>query len=372
MPAVLLIVWQRWRAKPAIPVWLHLNAALVVGVALFASNPLIADDDLKVVLLIPETDADDAVAVLENTRSQVVDLPVPVTVSMLRVANLPPETRAQQTLAEAIMGETGAGAVFWYDTSASMQVRFIYQSEDGIQSVIREFKGSGKDGIADAIGLIAGGTIRFLVRQGAFRKPSPPPAPRHQTQEKKVAPAPPDTQNRYQAVAIIGKLAYVAQLATLDPTVTQGGRLSLGVSFYQIWRFSFGLELFTPVESREDEVIFERLRFPLHIGVGLMATIGKWHLGGGVSAVFSTARHTPSSRNERIVVEEKTYRFLCTMELLAQAELELTDHFGVYTGLGAELFFQKVTYRIEDGPTLFEEYLRVQPKLLFGVVLYFR
>jgi hypothetical protein len=298
---------------------------------------------------------------------------LPVSVAALEIAELPVGESAQDTAMAAALSANGAAVVFRFDKQA-MQVRLMYHTEGGIQKTSRALAGSGEDGIADAVGLIAGGAVRFLIRQGTLEnatwtvgaeETSDVPTP--STQKTTNEPTP----RRSAVVSVIGQLSYVGQWAARNPDFTHGGRLSVALSLLDILRILIGVELCTPVVSEKDEAGFERFRVPFHLGASLMADVGRWRFGGAATAVFSSARHTPTSYSEHIVVYGQSYRFIPSMEALVQSEFRLSTHWGLYGAVGAEIFFEKTTYKITDGPTFFETYLRVQPKLIVGPVFYF-
>ena len=351
-------------------VWLCVIVAWPVGLVGAETTPSAPRRHGKVVFVSPPGQHDDMTAIVENTRAEVYNLPVAVVAE--QVAFLPASADAQRALAETVMMETDSDVVFWCVTRDTMSVRFLFRTDSGADLMERGLEGSGKEGVADAVGLIAGGAVRFLYRQGAFDPPRMRPQGEQtlvaeRAAEKKAQPSAAE-RPRYRRLRFLSRLAYITQMATREPGFTHGGRVSLSISIERMLRFSLGLELFTPVVSESGGVGFERFRVPFHIGVALMAPVGNWHVGGEVTAVFSSARHRPYTHDDAFVMNEENYRFLVTMEVLAQAEYQFSSYFGLFGGLGLELFFEKVTYGIDaEGPVVFEEYQVVQPKLMIGV-----
>jgi hypothetical protein len=67
------------------------------------------------------------------------------------------------------------------------------------------------------------------------------------------------------------------------------------------------------------------------------------------------------------VVDTPFTEFEFSIELLLRAEYRFHRSLSFFIAAGGELFPDTATYEILDGPILFNETLRFQPKLLIGL-----
>lgn len=317
-----------------------------------------------IVLVAPEDQKPDFWAILQNTRSQMVDIPIVVTVHWIDALPAAPED--QERLMARIRAETGAALVFWCDLTQGESVTFLFQGTDGPHLLERPLQGSGEEGVADAISLITRTTVELLLARGTLTPAPDPPAtePTPLPESPAPTPAPP------LPLRLSLNLAYAFGLTALTPAFSHGGRFSLTLDVGPVLQVAFGADFSTPYESRESGAAMEQMRFPLSLGVAALAAIDRWRVGGGLNGVFSIARNTPKSIVDNLEVDPPFTRFVFSLELLIRGEYAVLKNLSLFLAVGVEVFPEKTTYIIENGPVLFDEVLSLHPKLLAGLSLY--
>ena len=309
--------------------------------------------------------------IVETIRAELYDIAVDIEVETIDEMPLLPER--QIAVGRRILEESDGILVFWYGGEAGHHVVFIYRTAQGARTTIRPLAGSGKEGVWDAMGMMAGGYVRYLVEENRI---DIPPSSRTRKTPPRSAPTrkPPPKVTREQPNAgrwrLFGQLGYVGQMVAADGVFTHGGRLSLGIE--KAWLAILGgVDLLTPVSERKDGIRLSRHRIPFHLGIGAGMPLSRWRIGVVGKVGMSIAKLTPSSSDPSVVVGGERRRFIATMELGVTAEVRLLKKLSLFGCMGGEIFPQKNVYRVVDGPTLFERHRRVQPKWQLGGVVRF-
>lgn len=326
----------------------------------------------RIVFIAPQNQADAVRPILETIDAELVDISVDIYVET--VDEIPALPEQQILVGSRILEESGGILVFWYGGEAHNNIVFIYRTKRGNRMITRELAGSGKEGVWDAMGMMVGGTVRYLVEENAIEIPESKPAPRPERVKKpkraraeKEEPKPPAAE-RWR---LAGQAGYVGQMVSAERDFTHGGRLLLVLQ--KAW-FAIlgGAEAATPVLEKTSGIQLKQQRFPFYLGLGVRLPFSRWQLGATGNLGLSVAKLTPRTSNEKVVVIAPSYRLIITVELLISAQVRIWKAVSFWTGAGVEIFLQKRVYRVVDGPALFEKHGRFQPKWLVGGVVHFR
>ena len=336
------------------------------------------EEILDVVMIAPEADVDRFDALFENVRAQMSDLPV--NVRMVRVSG-PIDLSKEGFLERAtrVSEETGSRLIFGSNmTEEGGRAVFWVRGAEGDRLLVRTLRGAGKEGIADAVSLIARTTVETLLEIGALRGPvpephaSPPQTPR-ESEPPPIADAPvlPIIEHS-PSWGFALRAAYVSQWVSFAPRVTHGGGVALQGIWSDLLRISFGVTLSNPDESVAATVRMTRFKVPFQLGISAMSEVGRWRLGGTAEAIFAWLRLSPESLSDSVVVSDPFDRFGFSAAVLAEIEYHLVDRILLFFSGGAEILADIPVYRVAGGPVLFADTARIQPRLTAGLSVLLR
>jgi hypothetical protein len=351
--------------------------AILLGVILLIplrSNAKESTEKLfSIALMAPLGKQDPYDALFENAVAQLEGLPV--TVRMVRDASFSLGETAIKAEASSILFQDEARIVFWCDLTIGRQVNFLVRTEDGNRLSVRELRGSGPEGIADAVVLIARTTVETLLDTG-FPAEEAPPLKSHENLQTKDTVVPNTAPNqktefdppRFFRLAI--RIAYVPQWISFEPIVIHGGRVEFQFVLRDLVRINLGASLSTPIEQSSAEIRLTETKIPFHIGAVALAKVGQWRFGGGVNALFSLVKTEQQSLSDDVIAYDAKRAFAFSVEFPLEMIFHPIDKMELFLGGAIEIITDKTAYRVESGDTLLNDAMRVQPKIFFGLALF--
>ena len=328
-------------------------------------------------MIAPEADAEMFDALFENVRAQMSDLPVDL--RMVRVSG--PLDLSKEGFLESvtrISEETGSRLIFGSDMTEGGRAVFWVRGAEGDRLLERTLRGAGKAGLADAVSLIARTTVETLLEIGALGEPKPKPeAAASEESREPESPSTVDVEappsgERTPAWGIALRAAYVPQWVSFAPRVTHGCAVAAQGIWSDLLRISLGVTISSPDESVAATVRMTRFKVPFQLGISAMAKVGRWRLGGTVEAIFAWLILSPERLSDSVVVASTFHRFGFSAAVIAEAEYRFADRFALFFSGGAEILANTPTYRVADGPVLFTDTARVQPRLTVGLSVLLR
>lgn len=354
------------------PLVIWFGALLYLPAAVSAQNT--QPNFFSIVMLSPDDRLETYDALFENVKAQMTDLPVRL--RMVPTDALPGGSPGDnETSANRLLAEKQADLVFWCNVDEGRNVYFAIRSRQGVRMMVRDLRGSGKDGLFDAVSLITRTTVETLIEIGEMVEES-------SLDEAKSVRKTIETGTDASSLSQTAKArtlffraairaAYAPQWVSFaPPSVSHGGRCSLLLLFNDLIVISVGATIRTPVTAQTETVALTQMQVPFHLGLRLAGTVGNWRIGGGLSAVFALIKLSPESLSETVIVDPPFHQFGFSSEAAAEVEYRLADRVGFFLGGGIEILFNKIVYGVTNGPTLFEDTARIQPKLWVGITVF--
>jgi hypothetical protein len=294
-------------------------------------------------------------SILENAFFQMDGMPVLLLPRW--VVAFPGDEGGRRSTAQDILNGESVDGVAWCRLEAPERLYLLYRAGGSSRLVVRELSGTGREGVEDAVGLILRGTVEALLEERKLvasalpvAAPSPPPA------------EPPSPARRMEA-----DLAWALQLVSAQPRFSHGFRLSLGWSFVPALRGFAGMGFAGPVESSGDTAAVTVRRVPFFVGLGLSKILRQWRIGVSAAAVAALEHARPRALDASVTVTGSTTRAAFSAELLLVAHYRIRRRLALFTGAGVEAFFDRHTYRVINGPVLYDDIWPVQARFLVGL-----
>lgn len=262
--------------------------------------------------------------------------------------------------------------VYWRsETGKRRTIHFWVQNRGKPRHIRRNIGDTGEMSEGDVVALIAVTTIELFIENKELFSES---ADIHATQHPSLTNQQPRQRQEESAKSAGSKLprwflevGYGLMANTPTPRFSQMVRTNVGFRLSSTARLYGGLAGGSAMKSTESQVSVIARMFPVYFGGAVMTPHPQFRVGlvAGV-AVVPLYRKLDSNTSE-ISVKDSGWKTELHLESLAKFEIVLRRHLNLFGALGGQLALRRIEYRIQDGPTLFDEYWIFRPVIWTGL-----
>ena len=163
------------------------------------------------------------------------------------------------------------------------------------------------------------------------------------------------------------QLGYELNAVNSTPTVLHGGNIRLGIQPFPPLRGFLGIGAVSRRTSRETGFEVKQLRFPVELGLLSRFRHGDLAFGGGMSFLLVPLKNTPATQNVSAELKSSYWASGMMLRFFLECSYRIHEKIELFANVHLLLDLNRVTYKVQNGPVLFDEYNRLWPGLQAGI-----
>lgn len=286
---------------------------------------------------------------------------------------LPDSLSDQKLMAAGVADRTGAAAVLWLDLETNEKVYFYITSIKGNRYMTRRLKGTGDEGVIEALALISRSAADFLKQESEpdtapeekekpprkAEKPKPPPEPTIETKPNK-----PKGEG-----FLFPEAAYSLGLVSTARAPQHGLELAVGIVIIPRIRLVAGYTLLQDLVDQNTFATLKLERHPIHVGVLMRWPHHRWVFEVGLLFTMDYTKRTPHLRREQGTVRNSYGKWTPILEPSVRSSLRLFGTVYLYGQLSAEVFLYRPDWTFAGAEDFFTDIWTAQPRVLLGATI---
>lgn len=337
------------------------------------SQPRVVTSSLpRVVLLVFEEGNQDALQVVENIESRMFEVEVKFGVRWMK----PPTENltSQIDQARAFLTERRVQlAIFWNSKQRDILYYLMQGESEPIERKINDVGEMSRD---DAIAIISRSAVESLLDTGALQSPtvsspvhaSPSnaaPTAAAQKVQPKVAR---EIIVTSRSPKVVFQLGYELTLPAKPPAFLHTGNIRVNLEVLSFLWIFIGGGISKPLWSEESDFQLRQFRIPIELGASVTWTRNRWQVGGSVAMVAVPTKYSPQTKVQTVVLKEPYWKQNMLMKFFFTMSYFWGQRFGIYADIVLLIDLNKVSYKVEGGQSLFDEFYRLWPGIQLGIV----
>ena len=328
----------------------------------------------RVMLIVFGKSSDDVIRIVEYLQLRMFELDVKFGVRWIRAKE--PGNQSEIDIARSLMSEENLQLVFFWNASQRDTLYFV--TADSGEIVERKIDDVGEESRPEAISIVVQTAIESLLESGELKptetevqpveEPRENGAPISQSVKKPplasvLRPAPKTPQ-------LYAQMSYQLDSFNSTPTLLHTGNLRLGYQPSPFMRLYAGIGVSNHLFSEEDGIEMKQFRVPVEIGGLAMFNRSTVVIGAGASVLIVPVKNMPGATIEDADMKNAYWSQGVMAKLFIEFQYRFSQYFEFYTDLHLLMDVNMVTYKVKNGPTLFDEYRRVKPGFQAGITFF--
>ncbi len=163
------------------------------------------------------------------------------------------------------------------------------------------------------------------------------------------------------------QLGYEMNAVNGTPTILHGGNIRLGIQPVPRLRGFLGFGAVSRRTSQEMGFEVKQLRFPIELGLLSRFRHGDLAFSGGMSFLLVSLKNTPATQNASAELKSSYWASGLMLRFFLECSYRLHEKIELFVNVHLLMDLNKVTYQVQNGPVLFDEYNRLWPGLQAGI-----
>lgn len=323
----------------------------------------------RVVVLVFQPSDDETLLIVENMQSRMFEVDVKFGVRWVK----PPIAAFEEQLVHAkkfLTDEKVDLVIFWHSFERDILYYVLPNEKIPLE---REIITVAEISRPAAMAIIARTAVESLLDSEKLRSshangqihPSlTPPAPPQQKTPQRSFP-----QNSRTAPLVLVQAGYQLTIPRGAPTLVHSGMFRFNLQPLSFLRGFVGIGVSSHLESQEAGIKMEQSRVPMEIGLLGVFRRKKMTFGGGSAFVFVPTKNVVHSDNDAAVVTKPYWSNDVMFKFVLEAQYQFYPRLSFYGDFFLLVRPNMISYEVQDGPVLFDEYRRIWPGLQVGMTV---
>ncbi|MBN2715482.1 MAG: hypothetical protein JXX14_06480 [Deltaproteobacteria bacterium] len=360
----LILIWLV--SMPA----LSKESASVIGSDAASRSPV---NFPRVMLIVFEDNSSEVLRVVENLQLRLFELDIKFGIRWIQLAD--PDIGNQTLAAQSLMTTENLQLVFFWKAGTRDMLYFL--DTDSTSPITRRIDDVGEESRPEAISIVVQTTIESLLESNAFAPPTTPRVtpPRPRLDATVSMPAPPSAlpsspPKSRRSGRVYLQTGYELDSLNSQPTLLHTVNFRLGFQPVPLLRSYLGLGISSHLSSRENDFETRQNRLPIELGGLAMIKRSALIMGGGAALLIVPQKNTPGSTAENAYMRKSYWSSGVMTRLFFECQYRISRNFEFFANIHLLINMNMVSYNIENGPVLFDEFRRLWPGFQVGITFF--